>query len=261
MSGIMVIDYNQINKLKITNEDLDEFKEFNKNTQLSFYFLFFKIFSNKYKKLKKQQIKCPYQDIEELYDFLFYYKHIIDTFHKQLKKTSKDNIKKIRGKIYDDPLTVFLICLRNYLEHNPFNSIKKKSDYTRKEEKIIFNVSDIYNSIKDKKYKETLKFLKNNEQKINIVPIIDECYNEILDYIMTIIYDYYDENIFCKMYNIYKSLENIELKLDEDNRSTYHLEISYALDMYKSIVINREFKSNRTSRIESNSFLLDVFLD
>ena len=78
---------------------------------------------------------------------------------------------------------------------------------------------------------------------------------------MTILYEYYDENIFCKMYNIYKSLETIELKPDEDNKSTYNLEISYALDMYESIVINREFKSNRASRIESNSFLLDVFLD
>ena len=171
MSGIMIIDNNQINKLKITDEDLDEFKEFNKNTQFSFYYLFFKIFSNKYKKLKKQQFKLPYQDIEELYDFLFYYKHIIDTFHKQLKKTSKNNIKKIPG-IYDDPITVFLICLRNYLEHNPFNSIQKISHFNRNEEKIIFNVSDIYNSINFEKYKETLKFLKTMNKKLILFPLL-----------------------------------------------------------------------------------------
>lgn len=278
MDSFIVINLKKINSVNLTEKEINDFENFNQNLGRCYYYIWlFKSYEKVFLKLENDTFFN-----EDLYDILYIYlsefKHIIDTFPSKYKNDF-GKVKIINRK---DPLIVFLIILRNYIQHNYLKNLKYKQLMETKEKYYIFPIEDILHSIpkKHKKDLEILYFLSDKENKyINVTPLISESFSVISKYLLDILDDYCINYSFKEMKSIYSKLENIKID-SQDTQLHNSVSLKYEekvnldeIDVFeKDMIISEVFQvylkvsnqidvqqvsDNIDKRIKKNDFLIE----
>lgn len=278
MDSFIVINLKKINSVNLTEKEINDFEKFNQNLGKCYYYIWlFKSYEKVFLKLENDTFFN-----EELYDILYVYlsefKHIIDTFPSKYD----NDFGKVKNINRKDPLIVFLIILRNYLQHNYLKNLKYKQLMETKEKYYIFPIEDILHSIlkKHKKDLEILYFLSDKENKyINVTPLISESFSVISKYLLDILDDYCINYSFKEMKSIYSKLENIKID-SQDTQLHNSVSLKYEekvnldeIDVFeKDMIISEVFQvylkvsnqidvqqvsDNIDKRIKKNDFLIE----